>query len=145
MILLYIILLFTILPLLELWLLLVIGSNLGIGFTIGLVLVTGVIGGWLARREGLGVIKKIKSELEQAHIPKNPLLDALLVLVGAAFLLTPGLITDTLGFSLLIAPFRNVIREQLKKYFKNKIDIKLSTHPGMKILDMMDSDEQDEE
>ncbi len=140
--LLYAILLFTILPLLELWLLLTIGSELGIAFTVGLVLVTGVIGGWLARREGLDAVKKIQSDMEQARIPKSPLLDGLLILVGAAFLLTPGLITDTLGFSLLIPSIRNVIKEKLKKYFKNRIALKLSTNPEIKIPDILASEEK---
>ena len=121
----YLILLFTIVPLLELWLLLTIGKIVGIIPTIGLVLFTGVLGAWLARREGLGIFKKLQTELSQARLPNNTLLDGVLVLIGAAFLLTPGLITDILGFTLLISPFRSLIRETLKKYFKKRIEEKI--------------------
>jgi len=111
------ILIFSIVPLLELMLLIRVGSLVGIGVTILLVGGTGVVGISIARQQGLEIISKVKGKFNQGKMPKNELLDGGLVLVGSAMLLTPGLITDTLGF-LLIVPFT---RPLMRKIVKNKI------------------------
>ena len=111
------ILIFSIVPLLELMLLIRVGSLVGIGVTILLVGGTGVVGISIARQQGLEIISKVKTKFNQGQMPKNELLDGGLVLVGSAMLLTPGLITDTLGF-LLIVPFT---RPLMRKIVKNKI------------------------
>ena len=111
------ILIFSIVPLLELMLLIRVGSLVGIGVTILLVGGTGVVGISIARQQGLEIISKVKTKFNQGQMPKNELLDGGLVLVGSAMLLTTGLITDTLGF-LLIIPFT---RPLMRKIVKNKI------------------------
>ena len=114
--------LFIFIPLLELALLIKVGEYLGLIWTIILVGSTGAIGISLARAQGLAVINKVKQSLSQGQLPQNSLLDGVLVLVGAAMLLTPGLLTDITGFSLIIPVSRSLIRGLVKKKLKAKFE-----------------------
>ncbi|MFQ5675163.1 MAG: FxsA family protein [bacterium] len=116
------ILLFTLVPLMELALLIEIGQRIGLWNTIAIVVITGVAGAALARSEGFGILAKIQSELAAGNLPGDSLLDGALVLAGALFLLTPGLITDLLGFVLLLPISRPFVKTYLKKYFTRKIN-----------------------
>lgn len=119
----YLILIFTLLPIIELALLIRVASAIDLGPTILLVIVTGVVGAWLARREGLRVMWQIQSELGSGKLPGDRLIDAMLILVAGVVLVTPGLITDTIGVLLLIPPVRTVIRRFLKRTFKARFTI----------------------
>jgi len=114
--------LFIVIPLLELALLIKIGEYVGLIWTIILVGSTGAVGISLARAQGLAVINKVKQSLSQGQLPQNSLLDGILVLVGAAMLLTPGLLTDVGGFSLIIPVSRKLIRTVVKKQLKDKFE-----------------------
>lgn len=127
---LWLLLLFTVVPLVELALLIRIGGAVGVGPTIGLVLVTGMIGWWLARREGLRTWLKIQSEMSQGHLPGNHLVDALLILVAGVVLVTPGILTDIAGFLLLVPPVRALVRKTLKKRFQAKM-VTINPSSGM--------------
>ena len=115
------VLLFTVVPLVELYLLVKIGGLIGVWPTIALVLVTGVLGAALARQQGIGVFRRFDQALRGGEIPTEPLADGLLILVAAAVLLTPGLITDALGFFLLIPWSRAVARRALVGWFGRRI------------------------
>jgi UPF0716 protein FxsA len=104
-------LLFTIVPLIELYLLIKIGGVIGVVPTIAIVIGTGVLGAWLARWQGLAVLRRISDEMAAGRLPTDALIDGLLILVAAAVLLTPGLLTDTLGFVLLVPPSRAFVRK----------------------------------
>lgn len=112
-------LLFTLGPVIELWLLIEIGRRIGTPPTVILVLATGFFGVFLARAQGFLVLRSIILCLQNGELPTDELLNGVLVLIGAAFLLTPGLISDTVGFLLLVPASRNsvkrVIRHKLKK------------------------------
>jgi len=110
-------LLFTVVPLLELFLLVKLGTVVGVGPTIALVIFTGVLGAWLARQQGLGVLRRLRAELEAGRLPAGALIDGLLILVAGAVLLTPGLLTDALGFVLLVPPSRAVVRRIVVERF----------------------------
>ncbi len=112
-----IILLLTLTPIIELWILFRIANLTSPGFTVLLVIVTGIIGGVLAKMEGLRVLQQLQRELQAGRLPAGALLDGAMVLVAGALLLTPGVITDAVGFSLLAPPWRNI----LKKYLKRKL------------------------
>jgi UPF0716 protein FxsA len=103
-------LLFTVVPLVELLILVELGSVVGVLPTVGLVVLTGVLGAWLARWQGLSVLRRLSTDLEQGRMPADALIDGLLILIAGAVLLTPGLITDALGFFLLVPQGRAVIR-----------------------------------
>ena len=99
-------LLFTLVPLLELWLLLRIGAWVGLLPTLALVIATGMAGAWLARREGLRCWASVQTELAAGHVPGTELLHALLVLAAGLLLVTPGVLTDITGLLLLVRPVR---------------------------------------
>ena len=110
--------LFVVVPLLELVLLVQLGRWVGLWPTLGLVLTTGIVGASLARAQGLRTLASFQSEVAAGRLPSGPLLDGLAVLVGGAFLLTPGLLTDVVGFSLLIPATRGWIRRRVVKSLK---------------------------
>ena len=117
-------LLFTIVPLIELYLLITIGSVIGVAPTIAIVLGTGVLGAWLARWQGLAVIRRVNEEMAAGRLPTDALIDGLLVLVAAAVLLTPGLLTDTAGFVLLVPASRAVIRKAVASAIARRVQVK---------------------
>ena len=114
-------LLFTIVPALELILLIQLGRHVGFWPTPALVLGTGIVGAWLARREGLKVFRAVSTEMAEGRMPTDHLLDGLLILLAGAVLLTPGLLTDAAGFVLLMPPGRRVIRTILSKAISKRI------------------------
>ncbi|GAB6099299.1 hypothetical protein JCM16358_11780 [Halanaerocella petrolearia] len=117
-------LLFSLVPLIELAFLIKIGEYMGLPLTVLLVAGTGIIGVSLARQQGLAVISKVKSNLSSAKLPKDSLLDGLLILIGGVMLLTPGLLTDITGFSLIIPVTRRAIRRVVKSQIKDKVVMK---------------------
>ena len=114
-------LLFTCIPLVELYLLLQIGSVIGAVNTILLVIITGVLGAYLAQQEGLRTLERIRALMARGEMPGEPLIDALLILVAGFVLITPGILTDLLGFLMLIpatrAPIRRWVKGQLERKF----------------------------
>lgn len=96
------VLLFIGLPLIELAILVKLGEVLGFWPTIGLVVITGFWGAYLARLQGFWVLRKIQNEMAAGRIPTGDLVDGLLILIGGIVLLTPGLLTDLAGFALLV-------------------------------------------
>ncbi len=102
-------LLFTVVPLVELYLLLFIGDRVGFWPTVAIVASTGAIGAILAKREGLRVLEKWQAALAEARVPEEGVLGGVLVLVGGVLLVTPGVLTDFTGLMLLIPPTRRII------------------------------------
>ena len=115
-------LLFTVVPLVELFILVKLGSVAGVAPTIALVILTGILGAWLARHQGLGVLKRLSTDLEQGRLPADALIDGLLILIAGAVLLTPGLLTDGMGFFLLIPRGRAVVRKVVAARFADRTD-----------------------
>lgn len=115
------ILLFTVIPLVELALLIKLGQVIGLFSTIAIVILTGILGASLARSQGFGIVQRIQNELARGQLPGDSLLDGALVLAGALLLLTPGMITDAFGFTLLLPVSRVFVKTYLKKYFRRKI------------------------
>jgi len=114
-------LLFTLVPLAELWLLIEIGKRIGVWPTVLIVALTGFAGVWLARSQGLSILYRIKSDLSQGVIPGDKLLDGLCILLGGAFLLTPGIMTDLFGFSLLLPFTRPWIKKAGRLYLERRL------------------------
>ena len=114
-------LLFTIVPFVELIVLIEVGKQIGTMTTLMIIILTGILGASLARAQGFLVMSRIRDDLSMGKIPADALIDGLLILIGAIVLLTPGFITDIIGFLLLIPITRAALREPLRHYFKNKI------------------------
>jgi UPF0716 protein FxsA len=102
----YLFLLFTVVPFVELYLLIGIGQRVGAVPTIAGVLAMGVLGAWLAKREGRRVLRSWQASVAQGQLPEDGILHGALVLVGGVLLITPGVITDVVGLFLLIPPTR---------------------------------------
>ena len=124
-------LLFTIVPLVELFLLVKLGTVVGVAPTVALVIFTGVLGAWLARQQGLGVLRRLSEDLEEGRLPAEALIDGLLVLIAGAVLLTPGLLTDALGFLLLVPQSRAVVHRAAVAKFKRRFE-----RAGPEIIDV---------
>ncbi len=123
--------LFTLVPLVELYLLIRLGTYVGAVDTIAIVIGTGVAGGLLAKSQGLAVLDRMRAELNQGRLPAESLFDGLLILIAGAMLVTPGLLTDGLGLLLLIPWSRKAIKSWLKRKMQEKIsegEIHISTH-----------------
>lgn len=105
----------------ELYILIEAGRILGLGTTIGLIMLTGVAGAWLARSQGIEILRKIQEETSQGQMPAITLIDGALVLVGGLLLLTPGFFTDALGFSFLVPLSRNLWRKGLNTWLHSQI------------------------
>ena len=115
-------LLFTIMSFTELFILVKLASVTSFLFTVFLILFTGAAGAWLARQEGMRVLAGIQTELAEGKVPAGALVDGLCVLIAGVFLMTPGLITDTLGFLLLIPPVRSLVKAAIMSRFAKMVD-----------------------
>jgi UPF0716 protein FxsA len=100
---------FIVVPIIDLWLLLSIGDVLGFWPTLGLTVGVAVLGGYLGKREGLKVLSGWKRAVGELRVPEEGLLSGALVLVGAALLIAPGVLTDVLGLALLFPPTRRLV------------------------------------
>jgi len=114
-------LLFVLVPILELMLLIRIGEWVGLWPTLALVVLTGATGAALARAEGLRVLWQFRSELERGRLPGRALQDGIAVLVGGAFLVTPGILTDLAGLTLLFPPTRRWIQARVRASLERRI------------------------
>lgn len=112
---------FVLLPMVELALLIQIGEWIGLGPTLLLVIGTGVLGGMLARRQGLRAWLAIQNELRDGRIPGGALVDGLLILIGGILLLTPGVLTDLFGLSLLVPFSRQRLKRALARRFERAV------------------------
>ncbi len=99
--------LFIIVPLVEIAILIQLGKAIGLMATIALVILTAIIGTTILRSQGLAVLTRANDALEAGRIPVDSVVDGVFLLLAGAFLLTPGLITDAVGFAFLIPPFRH--------------------------------------
>ena len=115
------ILLFTLVPLCELALLLWLSSVTDWKWTLLLVIVTGIVGASLARHQGFRTWQRIQQQMARGEPPAGSLVDALLILIAGALLLTPGILTDVVGFGLLIPPVRSILKKRLAERFRSKI------------------------
>jgi UPF0716 protein FxsA len=114
--------LFTAVPIVELYILIKIGQLIGALPTIGIVLATGIAGAGLARQQGSRVWFEIQSQMQQGVFPADRLIDGLLLVVAGAVLITPGVITDVLGFLILIPFTRGFIRNWVKLRLQRMMD-----------------------
>ena len=115
---------FTIIPIIEIYLLIEIGSVFGALTAVTLVILTGFLGAFLARMQGLQTLYRIQESLREGRMPSGELLDALLIIIAGLVLLTPGFLTDSAGFLLLIPTTRNSI----KYWLQRKIELRYKSN-----------------
>lgn len=114
-------LLFIVLPLLDLVLLVRLAPALGIAGTVALVFMMGALGVAMARRQGQLVVQRFQQALASGRVPEGGILDGVLALVGAVFLITPGVITDLLGLLLMVPFLRRPLAALVASYLKRQI------------------------
>lgn len=110
-------LLFTVVPAVELALLIWVGSMMGVLPTLGVILATAALGSFLARRQGLSAWRKLQTDLAEGRMPQDAMLDGMSVLIAATLLVSPGVISDLCGILLMIPAFRGPIKGYLRKKF----------------------------
>jgi len=115
--------LFTVFTLLEIWVLVLVTKACGLGTTILLTVITAFVGAALAKHEGLSVVRKVKTEFARGELPALPLAEGVMILIAGALLLTPGLITDAIGFSALIPPCRRLYCRAAIKWAKKRFQL----------------------
>jgi UPF0716 protein FxsA len=116
------ILIFIVVPLIEILLLIEIGSRIGALNTILIIVLTGILGASMMRQQGFTIIRNIQRDLSQGHMPTGELINGALVLVGGIVLLTPGFFTDAVGFVLLVPATRTLIRKKIQLLIRRKIE-----------------------
>ncbi|HSL82329.1 MAG TPA: FxsA family protein [Thermoanaerobaculia bacterium] len=125
-----VLLLFTLVPFAELVLLLWIGDKIGFLPTVALILATGVAGAALARHQGLATWRRFQAALAAGRLPGTELLEGLLILVAGALLLTPGVLTDAVGFLLLVPPARRRIVRLGEVRLRGRVTVGAGRPPG---------------
>lgn len=119
----WLLLLFTLVPMLEMFLLLQIGSIFGPWQTFAMLIVTGVVGAWLAKREGLQLLRQLSAELQRGLPPGVRLVEGVLVVIGAILLITPGVLTDLAGVLLIFPPTRRYIAPRVLSWLLSRFNI----------------------
>ena len=117
----YLLLLFIAVPIVELALLIKLGQFIGVGYTLAIVIVTGVAGAYLAKLQGLLTLWSIQEDVNHGRMPTDKLFDGVVILCSGILLLTPGILTDLTGFAGLIPFTRNLFKQWLKQKMKDII------------------------
>src|SRR5688500_14167641 len=107
-----------VLPVAEIALLIAIGREVGLAATVGLLLLTGLLGAFLARRQGLEVGRKVQSEMAAGRAPAGQLVDGALILLAGVLLIIPGVLTDVLGFFCLLPAGRTFLKAWVRRRFE---------------------------
>ena len=113
--------LFVLVPVTELYILIEVGKKIGSLTTIGIIILTGIIGAYLVKGQGFMILKKIQNDLNEGIMPGDSLIQGAIILAGGILLLTPGFVTDIIGFIFLIPVSRRVVKKYLLKWLKGKI------------------------
>ena len=114
-------LLFALLPMIELALLVQIGSRIGVTPTVAIVLATGAAGALLARAQGTRALRRLQEALRAGAFPGDEIFDGALILGGALLLLTPGFLTDVVGFGALVPGTRRLLKAFLKRRVRRRL------------------------
>ena len=123
---------FTLVPFIEIYLLIKIGGQVGAFNTILIVILTGLLGASLARLEGIKTMTKVRESLNRGELPAEEMLDAMLIFVAGVVLLTPGFLTDLTGLALLVPKLRYWFKRWLRKKFDEWLE-KTNGRGGMSI------------
>jgi UPF0716 protein FxsA len=116
---------FTVIPAVELYLLVSVGQWIGPLATVLLIVLTGLVGAALAKREGMSVLNQLRGDLGRGIPPAAHLVEGAMVLAGGLLLLTPGLLTDLTGFLLILPPSRRSVAPMVVRWLLNRFDIRI--------------------
>ena len=121
---------FSVVPIIELAILIELGSHIGSGIIVTLIIATGMAGALLAKSQGLYVLRQLQSSIQGIQSPADPIIEGVLVLVGGLLLLTPGILTDAIGFFILFPLSRQTLLNFLKSIILRRMNRKtIPTNP----------------
>ncbi len=109
-------------PLVEIAVFVQVGGWIGLGWTLALVVLTAVLGTWQLRAQGLATLLRARDQVDRGALPARELFDGACLLVAGALLLTPGFVTDAVGFLLFLPPVRDILRERLARYVQASME-----------------------
>ena len=121
---------FLVVPILEIAVFILVGQQIGLGYTLLLILVTAIIGVFLLRQQGFGLLAQIRADVNAGRVPAAAMAHGVLILVAGILLLTPGFVTDTLGFLLFVPGFRDWIWRVVAPAFFSRLSGSWSRWPG---------------
>jgi UPF0716 protein FxsA len=116
-------LVFLVVPFLELLVILQVGRTIGALNTIGVLVLVSVVGAWLVKREGLGVLRRAQAQVNRGSVPGNELVDGVFILFAGALLLTPGFLSDVVGILLLLPPVRFALRSFARRRLAHRVQL----------------------
>ena len=121
---------FFVMTIIEIFVLIKVGSVLGVLPTLALIITISLVGAWLAKREGFAVLARVRAKLDQGRMPGDELLDGMFVVAGGILLVTPGFVTDALGLLVLFPPTRYLFRLGVKRYLSRRVEVFRITGPA---------------
>ena len=117
-------LLFLAIPFVELFVILQVGRAIGALNTIAVLILVSVVGAWLVKREGLGVLRRAQERMSRGSVPGRELVDGVLILFAGALLLTPGFVTDAVAVLLLLPPVRAAVRGAATRQLRRRAEFR---------------------
>ena len=115
--------LFIAIPVAELYLFMTLGKEIGLLPTLAIIVATAFIGAWLTRMQGARAVARFQKATEEGRMPHEAVLDGVMILIAGVVLLTPGFLTDAVGFALLVPPVRGFLRKRLANALKGSVHI----------------------
>ncbi|MGE7758919.1 FxsA family protein [Peribacillus sp. NPDC097895] len=109
-------------PVVEIIVLLLSGNVIGFWPTLFLIVATGLIGAYLAKKQGMETWKKAQEQIRYGMMPGNEIIDGICIFIGAALLLSPGLISDIMGLILVVPPTRNLLKPIVIRFIMNRMN-----------------------
>jgi len=122
--------LFILVPLAELYLFMTLGKQLGFPQTIAIIIVTALIGAALTKSQGIRAMQKLQQATSSGKLPAREAFDGIIILLAGAVLITPGFLTDPIGFLLLVPPIRSLLAAYFGEKLKSKIQVTTPGNPG---------------
>lgn len=126
---------FLVVPILELWVIIQVGEQIGVLPTIGLLIAVSIAGTWLLKQQGVATWRRLQTSLGEGRMPTEEVTDAALILFGGALLLTPGFLSDALGLVLLVPFTRAGVRNVARRTFKRWIERRREVRTGRQIYE----------
>ena len=113
-------LLFLVVPFVELLVIIQVGQAVGAGWTVGVLVLISIVGAWMVKREGVGVLRRARARMRAGEVPGTELTDGVFILFAGALLLTPGFLTDVFGILLLVPPVRAGMRRAATRTYRRR-------------------------
>ena len=123
-------LLFLLVPLIEIGVFIEVGGLIGLLPTLGLILLTAALGTWQLRAQGLSTLARARQQMEQGQLPAQELYDGLCLIIAGALLLTPGFVTDAVGFALFVPAFRRLLRQVVAQRIRMRAEVRMRQQRG---------------